>query len=107
MATGNRTQMWRCAVVETPNHHGVEREARVLDTERSHNKKTVPIGETVIWKLPGPNGAKFESAWRQGMYCGRSTGDDAHFGATRQGMVVARTADDGWRVAGTTNNCFS
>ena len=25
VATGNRTQIWRCAVVETPTHHGVDR----------------------------------------------------------------------------------
>ena len=78
-----------------------------MDTERSRNKKTAPIGGTVIWKLPGPNGAKCESAWRQGAYCGRSTEDDAHLCATRQGMVVARTVDDWWRAAGTTNSCFS
>ena len=80
MATGNRTQIWRCAVVETPTHHGVDR--------------------AVIWKLPGPNGAKFESAWRWGVYCGRSTEDDAHMCATRQGMVESTVAslDEGSAV---------
>ncbi|CAK0853235.1 unnamed protein product, partial [Prorocentrum cordatum] len=59
--------------------------------ERHYAKKVLPLGETVMWRQPGPIAAKFESAWGYGIYLGRSLEDDSHICGTRRGIVVARS----------------
>ncbi|CAK0857324.1 unnamed protein product [Prorocentrum cordatum] len=59
--------------------------------ERHYAKKVPPLGETVMWRQPGPIAAKFESAWGYGIYLGRSSEDDSRICGARHGIVVARS----------------
>jgi hypothetical protein len=60
--------------------------------DRIHDKKVVPIGETVARKEPEPIATKFETAGGHGIYCGGSTKDDSHLADTPQGITTAKTA---------------
>ncbi|CAK0837226.1 unnamed protein product [Prorocentrum cordatum] len=53
--------------------------------------KVLPLGETVMWRHPGPIAAKSESAWGCGIYLGRSLEGDSHICGTRRGIVLSRS----------------
>ncbi|CAK0802014.1 unnamed protein product, partial [Prorocentrum cordatum] len=59
--------------------------------ENRHDKKVVPLGETMMRGQPRPVAARFETAWGCGIYLGRSLEDDARICGARQGIIMARS----------------
>ena len=59
--------------------------------ERTYASKMLPLGETVMYRYPGPNASKLTGPWGVGIYCGRSAIDDSHIVSTRQRTFTVKT----------------
>ena len=59
--------------------------------DKVYQNKMVPLGETVMYRFPGPNQCKLTGPWGMGIYCGRSVISDTHIVATRQRTYLVKT----------------
>ena len=79
----------------TKDRFQADREDGLTSFERQNDRMygtvVVPLGETVVWKLPGHNMAKLTGPWRYGVYCGGSSKNDAHIIANRKGTFTVKS----------------